>query len=263
MKSQKLPWFRMYCDFLEDPKILSLAFEDQRHFIGVLALKSSGVLDQSCSEKMMNRIVAQKLWISHDAVDDVKRRLCEAGLIDDDWQPMAWDKRQFVSDRDPSCAERQRRYREKTRNALRDASVTLPETETDTETNTEKHMSSGASPDCAPKSPKRRQGDYTPEFEQVWQQYPTRPGNSKADAYKAWNARLKAGATADQMQAGVQRYAAFCAAERTDPRYIKQAATFFGPGEHFLGDWTPTKRVSAMNEIGVDDDTPEGFGRGY
>ena len=134
MKSQKLPWFRMYCDFLEDPKILSLAFEDQRHFVGILAMKSSGVLDQSCSEKMMNRIVAQKLWISHDAIDDVKRRLCEAGLIDEDWQPLAWDKRQFVSDRDPTGAERQRRYREKSRNALRDASVTLPDTDTDTDT---------------------------------------------------------------------------------------------------------------------------------
>lgn len=136
--SHKMPWFRMYCDFLEDPKILSLAFEDQRHFVGILALKSSGVLDQSCSEKMMNRIVAQKLWISHDAIDDVKRRLFEAGLIDEEWQPRAWDRRQFVSDRDPTGADRQRRYREKSRNALRDASVTLPETETETETETDK-----------------------------------------------------------------------------------------------------------------------------
>lgn len=41
----KMPWFRMYADFLNDPKMISLAFEDQRHFIGVLALKCDGALD--------------------------------------------------------------------------------------------------------------------------------------------------------------------------------------------------------------------------
>lgn len=87
------PWFRMYVDFLDDPKILSLAFEDQRHFIGVLALKCSGVIDQECSLSMLDRMVAQKLWIDHSAIQEVKRRLVDAGLIDMEWQPVAWDKR--------------------------------------------------------------------------------------------------------------------------------------------------------------------------
>jgi hypothetical protein len=135
----------MYSDFLEDSKILSLAFEDQRHFIAVLALKSRGVLDQDCDERLMNRIVAQRLWIAHDAIEDVKRRLIEAGLIAEDWQPLAWEKRQFSSDKDPTGAERQRRFKENMRvradnahgNALGNGqvtvAVTLPDTDTDTD----------------------------------------------------------------------------------------------------------------------------------
>ena len=106
-----MPWFRMYTDFLNDPKMIGLAFEDQRHFIGVLALKSDGAIDDTDNEDLLNRIVAQRLWIDHGIIRDVKKRLKDAGLIDADWQPLAWNKRQFVSDRDSTAAERKRRER--------------------------------------------------------------------------------------------------------------------------------------------------------
>ena len=62
-----------------------------------------------------------------------------------------WDKRQYISDiKDPTAAERQKRYRKNKRNA-RNAPVTsrLPESDTDTETDTEKekkHDAGAASP---------------------------------------------------------------------------------------------------------------------
>lgn len=83
---------------------------------------------------------------------------------------------------------------------------------------------------------------YPPEFEAAWQAYPDRPGDSKANAHKAWAARRKGGVTAEVLLAGAQRYAAFCTASATEPQYVKQAATFFGPGEHYLADWTPVAR---------------------
>lgn len=125
MSAKKLPWFRMYTDFLNDPKLISLAFEDQRHFIGVLALKCDGAIDDAADGDLLDRIVAQRLWIDHAVIRDVKRRLIAAGLIDARWQPLAWEKRQMRSDVDATGAERQRRYREsKKRNALRDGAVT-------------------------------------------------------------------------------------------------------------------------------------------
>ena len=137
--SKRLPWFRMYTDFLNDPKLISLAFEDQRHFIGVLALKCDGAIDDVADGDLLDRIVAQRLWIDHAVIRDVKRRLIAAGLIDARWQPLAWDKRQARSDVDATGAERQRRYREAQKhNALRDGAVTRLEEEVDIDKEEEK-----------------------------------------------------------------------------------------------------------------------------
>lgn len=167
----------MYTDFLRDPKLLSLAFEDQRHFIAVLALKSDGTLDNGASGALLDRMVAQFIWVDHSAIHEVKRRLMDAELLDEDWQPLGWDKRQFVSDHDPSGAERQRRHREKKRNALRNgddnAAVTLPDTDTDTDTESDKNP------------PNPPGGD----FAEFWSRYPKRVGKGAAE--KAWG-KLKA-----------------------------------------------------------------------
>lgn len=87
---------------------------------------------------------------------------------------------------------------------------------------------------------------YSAEFEEAWALYPSRPGNSKAAAFKAWKARLKGGFSALHMIEGTMRYAAYVKAERTEQNFIKQAATFFGPSEFFLDEWTPTKRRTAV-----------------
>ncbi|RRW90610.1 hypothetical protein [Pandoraea apista] len=154
MSTKQMPWFRMYTDFLNDPKMISLAFEDQRHFIGLLALKGDGTLDNACAPELMNRIVAQRLWVDFAMIGEVKKRLVAAGLIDEDWQPLAWGKRQMRSDADATNAERQRRHRQKKQansgdgadngdrngssngdsNALRNGEVTGLDTEGDTDT---------------------------------------------------------------------------------------------------------------------------------
>lgn len=95
--------------------------------------------------------------------------------------------------------------------------------------------------------PKRSAPDsdeYTEDFEQAWTLYPTRPGASKKESYKAWKARLNAGVSVDDLIAGIKRYAAYVAAMKTDPQYIKQAVTFLGPGEHYKADWTIQPRAS-------------------
>lgn len=79
-------------------------------------------------------------------------------------------------------------------------------------------------------------------FDEAWKAYPKRSGgNSKPDARKAWAARLKAGIEPEDIVAGVHRYAAFCRAEgKTGTAFVKQAATFFGPGEHWTEEWALT-----------------------
>lgn len=93
--------------------------------------------------------------------------------------------------------------------------------------------------------PAARGDEYADEFEQAWALYPSRPGASKKEAFQAWSARLKAGVGGDVLIAGVRRYAAYVKAMETDPQYIKQPKSFFGPGEHYLADWTPTQKARA------------------
>jgi len=82
-------------------------------------------------------------------------------------------------------------------------------------------------------------------FEEAWAHYPQRPGRSKVDALRAWKARVKEGVDPAALIDGVRRYAAYCRGTNTEPQFVKQPATFFGPGQHYLSDWTiPAARAS-------------------
>jgi hypothetical protein len=77
------------------------------------------------------------------------------------------------------------------------------------------------------------------DFETAWGFYPKRAGgNSKTEALKSWNARLKQGKSAEDIIAGVMRYAKFCVAKgNIGTEYVKQASTFFGASLHFEEAW--------------------------
>lgn len=90
---------------------------------------------------------------------------------------------------------------------------------------------------------------YSEEFESAWLAYPSRPGSSKADAFKAWSARLAEGVGPEVMIEAVKRYAAYCTAMRTEPQYIKQPATFFGPGGHIHSDWSAPRAPAARPSV--------------
>ncbi|ESM41997.1 helix-turn-helix domain-containing protein [Klebsiella pneumoniae] len=99
-----------------------------------------------------------------------------------------------------------------------------------------KHTGASAIASATARSAKQ---DYSSEFETAWQAYPKRAGgNSKAAAFKAWNARLKDGVNPEAMLAGVKRYATYARATGSvGTQYVKQAATFFGPDRHFEESW--------------------------
>lgn len=120
-------WFRMYGEFVSDPKVQLLAFEDQRHFVALLCLKCNGTLDSDApSQAFRDRMIAKALGLSPDAALEAKRRLIEVGVVTDDWQPVKWSERQFESD---SSTSRVRKFREK-----RSGNVSVtPQNRTDTE----------------------------------------------------------------------------------------------------------------------------------
>jgi hypothetical protein len=109
-----VPWFRMYARFVIDPDIEELSFEDQRHYVFLLCLKCSGLLDKEFSDpEKRERAISRRLGLQGEALTFAKERLVASGLVGNDWQPRNWDDLQFKSD---SSADRQRKWRERHRN---------------------------------------------------------------------------------------------------------------------------------------------------
>lgn len=122
-------WFRMYAEAVDDEKLRLLAFEDRWHFVALLCLKAQGTLDSDAPHR--ERRIALKLGLQLPQLDELKRRLIEVRLIDEDWQPLNWGKRQFESD---VSTERVRAFRKRQRN-VSETDQRQNRTETETEQN--------------------------------------------------------------------------------------------------------------------------------
>ena len=167
----------------------------------------------------------------------------EEGSVDDDVEKLAFRLRQSL---------------EEVRGAVKSlilAGFLIPDSNTlaeglrDACLETERETEKEAEAEAEKKTSRPRSAGYSDEFESAWRIYPHRPGQSKGEAWRAWCARIKAGCTVEAMTEGAARYAAFCEAEKTEPRFIKHAATFFGADRHFENDWTPTKRKPAAEPV--------------
>lgn len=101
--SRPLPWFRLYAEMASDPAITYLSIPDQRHFVFLLCLKCSGLLDRKTpTAEYRDGLVAHGLGISQEEAIAVRGRLVDAGLILPNWQPTGWDERQRPSDNSTS-----------------------------------------------------------------------------------------------------------------------------------------------------------------
>ena len=92
-------WFRMYSEAVDDDKLRLLAFEDRWHFVALLCLKAGGILDAEQSASLLRRKVAVKLGVDSATLDEIERRLIEVGLIGAGFQPIKWEKRQYLPNR--------------------------------------------------------------------------------------------------------------------------------------------------------------------
>lgn len=89
-----LQWFRLYADIVDDDKLRLLAYEDRWHFVALCALKCDGLLDR-LDDPLRERKIAIKTGLQLKELEEVKRRLMEVGLIDDNFLPLKWEKRQY------------------------------------------------------------------------------------------------------------------------------------------------------------------------
>lgn len=197
--SKHLPWFRMYSDAVDNEKLRLLAYEDRWHYIAILCCKGQGILDEPGN--LMRRKIAVKLGVQVRELEEIARRLSEVDLVDPETlQPTGWSDKQFISDCDPTAADRKRRERErKKKSSGLDASrvtsrvtitdVTRTDTDTETDTETDRDRDAGAkstqeaqapSPDDEP----AQSADTSPTFDEFWSAYPLKKAKQKAE--QAW-----------------------------------------------------------------------------
>ena len=211
-------WFRLYSEFMHDPKVQIMSEQDQRRLVMLLCMKCNA------DETLHDKYVTFMLRISAPEWEQTKSVFIESGFIDSENNILNWDKRQFVSD---SSAERVKRHKDKKKqDGVTPCNVTVTPPE---------QIQNRYRTDTEQKKPS---SEYSEEFEVAWSEYPSRPGASKKDAFKASKARLKAGVNTQSLIAGVIRYAKYRKTQGTEAQYIKQPVTFFGPNEHYLADWT-------------------------
>lgn len=122
------PWFRMYSEFANDPKVQMLSEADQRRYVMLLCMRCS-----NGDVTLQDEEVAFQLRISEEEWRASKARFLSKGLIGADNKPASWGKRQYASD---SSAARVAAHRERKKQKAKQASnvtETPPDTETDTE----------------------------------------------------------------------------------------------------------------------------------
>ena len=99
-------WFRMYGEFLNDPKVQMLSEVNQRRLIMVFCLRCNGHVTLQDEE------VAFQLRISETELEETKALFIQKGFIDDCWNLLNWEKRQDKESLRPS-SEAWRRIRER------------------------------------------------------------------------------------------------------------------------------------------------------
>jgi hypothetical protein len=99
------PWFRMYSEIADDPKVQMMPEAMQRRLVMLMCLKCKGRLG-----KLSDMEIAFELRIPFPEASETKVLFLTQGFIDEKWDLVNWNKRQFISD---SSTDRTRRYRER------------------------------------------------------------------------------------------------------------------------------------------------------
>ena len=96
------PWFRMYSEFMHDPKVQIMSEQDQRRLVMVFCMRCNGdVTLQDCH-------VTFQLRISQSEWEQTKAVFVASGFMDSCNKILNWDKRQFVSDSSKSRVAKHR-----------------------------------------------------------------------------------------------------------------------------------------------------------
>jgi hypothetical protein len=96
------PWFRLYSEFSDDPKVQMMSEALQRRLVMLFCSR--------CKDETLHETERAFHWrISDEELTKTKAAFIEKGFIDEDWNLLNWNRRQFLSD---SSTDRVRRFRQ-------------------------------------------------------------------------------------------------------------------------------------------------------
>jgi hypothetical protein len=178
-----MDWFRMYHEFASDAKVQSMSEAMQRRLMMLFCLRCSNTLVTLQDDEL-----AFALRISVEDLSATKNIFIQKNFINDEWEILQWDDRQFVSD---SSAPRVKKHRELKRAAAQkppvevaaasmkqECNVTLtPQNRTDTEQNrTDSEAEQNGNPAVGQPPPDEVAGIFA-----YWQKVMKSPGSALDD----------------------------------------------------------------------------------
>jgi hypothetical protein len=122
-----MPWFRFHAEFVSDPKVQMMSETLQRRFVMLMCMRCS-----NDDATLHATEIAFVLRISDEELEETKAVFLAKGFIDEDWNLLNWDKRQYASD---SSTERSKLFRERQKEDVQRAATqcnvaaTPPDTE--------------------------------------------------------------------------------------------------------------------------------------
>lgn len=131
------PWFRMYAEFAHDPKVQMLPEVMQRRYVMLMCMRCSNALVTLQADE-----IAFHLRIDAAQLEETKALFLAKGFINEAWELLNWEKRQFSSDTSAQRVAKHRAAKKAAEEATRNGNVTLPQLksnalDTDTDTDTE------------------------------------------------------------------------------------------------------------------------------
>lgn len=110
-----MDWFRMYHEFASDAKVQSMPEAMQRRLLMLFCLRCSNTL-----VTLQDDEIAFALRISVDELNATKALFIHKNFVNEEWEILQWNERQFVSD---SSAPRVKKHRERKKVASQKAVV--------------------------------------------------------------------------------------------------------------------------------------------
>ena len=127
----------MYSEFAHDPKVQMLPEVMQRRYVMLMCMRCSNVLVTLQADE-----IAFHLRIDAAQLEETKALFVAKGFINEAWELLNWEKRQFSSDTSAQRVAKHRAAKKAAEEAVRNGHVTLPQQksnalDTDTDTDTE------------------------------------------------------------------------------------------------------------------------------